>query len=404
MRLTGKASSLAVLSYAQVAAMSLWFSASAVLPAIDAEVGLSDFQKSMFTSAVQAGFVAGSLTSAFLGLADRIDARRFFTVSCLIAAIANAGMLLVEPTSPVIMVLRFITGMCMAGIYPVGMKMAAGWAKGDMGLLVGLLVGALTLGSASPHLVNGLTTLDWRLTIAITSLLAFSAALAIQFVGQGPIVTSGTRFDPRSVLWAWRIPSLRLANLGYLGHMWELYAVWAWLGIFLDASFRLAMPDDGSAGSWARIATFTAIGAGAAGSLFAGFMADRVGRTTVTVVAMAVSGTCAATVGLFFGGNPWLLTVICVIWGVSIIADSAQFSASVAELSNRHLVGTMLTLQTAMGFLLTLITIHLMPTFVDLLGWTWAFVPLALGPALGIVAMLRLRAHPDAVKLAGGRR
>ena len=404
MRLSGKGPSLAVLAYAQVAAMSLWFSASAVLPAIDAEVGLSDFQKSIFTSAVQAGFVAGSLASAFLGLADRLDPRRFFTAACLVAALANAGMLVVEPTSPVVIVLRFITGMCMAGVYPVGMKMAAGWAKGDMGLLVGLLVGALTLGSASPHLVNGLTTLDWRPTIAITSLLALSAALAIQIVGQGPIVTAGTRFDPRSVLWAWRIPSLRLANLGYLGHMWELYAVWAWLGVFMDASFRLAMADDGSASGWARIATFAAIGAGAVGSLLAGFMADRVGRTTVTIAAMAVSGVCAASVGLLFGGSPWLLTLVCIIWGITIVADSAQFSASVAELSNRHLVGTMLTLQTAMGFLLTLITIHLMPSFVDLLGWTWAFAPLALGPAVGIIAMLRLRAHPDAVKLAGGRR
>jgi MFS family permease len=185
--------------------------------------------------------------------------------------------------------------------------------------------------------------------------------------------------------------------------MWELYAAWAWLGVFLDASFRLTM-EEGAAVTTARLATFATIAVGAGGAFAAGILADRIGRTMVTSVAMAVSGTCALTVGLFFGGPPVLLIVVCLVWGVSIIADSAQFSASVAELSNRHLVGTMITLQTAIGFLLTLVSIHLMPVFVDALGWRWAFAPLALGPVLGIWAMLRLRAHPEASRLAGGRR
>jgi MFS family permease len=402
MRFTSKGGSLAMLALAQVAAMSLWFSASAVLPSLRAEVALSAFQQSAFTSAVQIGFVAGSLTSALFALADRVDPRRFFMVAAFVAAIANAGLLVADPASPLVLVLRVITGACMAGIYPVGMKIAAGWAKNDMGLLVGLLVSALTFGSAMPHLINGLTLLDWRITIATASGLAVLSGLLILLVSPGPIQTVGARFDPKSMLWAWRIPSLRLANLGYLGHMWELYAVWAWLGVFLDASFRLTM-DAGAAESWARLATFATIAIGSAGALLAGLLADRVGRTVVTSVAMAVSGLCSLTVGLFFGGPPVLLMVICLIWGVSIIADSAQFSASVAELSNRQLVGTMLTVQTATGFLLTLVSIHLMPVFVDALGWRWAFAPLAVGPLIGIIAMLRLRAHPDAVKLAGGR-
>lgn len=403
MRFRGKAASLAVLAYAEVAAMSLWFSASAVMPVLREQVALSGFQQSAFTSAVQAGFVVGSLISAVLALADRIDPRLFFTVSALVAAAANALILIVDPTSPLVLALRFITGACIAGIYPVGMKIAAGWAKGDLGLLVGLLVAALTFGSAMPHLVNGLIVVDWRWTIAVTSLLAISAAVAIQFAGTGPLMTVGARFDPKSALWAWKLPSLRLANLGYFGHMWELYAAWAWLGVFLDASFRLVM-DEGAAITWSRLATFATIASGAAGAFLAGVLADRVGRTMVTSVSMAVSGLCALTVGLFFGGPPLLLIAVCILWGVSIIADSGQFSASVAELSNRYLVGTMLTLQTAIGFLLTLVSIHLMPVFVDVLGWRWAFAPLALGPLLGIWAMLRLRAHPDAVKLAGGRR
>lgn len=383
--------------------MSLWFSASAVMPALREEVALTGFQQSAFTSAVQAGFVVGCLTSALLALADRIEPRLFFTVSALVAATANVLILLADPTSSTVLVLRFVTGACIAGVYPVGMKIAASWAKGDLGLLVGLLVAALTFGSAMPHLVNGLIIVDWRWTIAVTSLLALSAAVAIQFAGTGPLMTVGARFDPKAALWAWKLPALRLANLGYFGHMWELYAAWAWLGVFLDASFRLVM-EEGTAITWARLATFATIAVGAAGALLAGIMADRVGRTMVTSVAMAISGACSLTVGLFFGGPPLLLVAVCLLWGVSIIADSGQFSASVAELSNRYLVGTMLTLQTAVGFLLTLLSIHLMPVFVDALGWRWAFAPLALGPALGIWAMLRLRAHPDAVKLAGGRR
>ena len=398
-----KGASLAVLAYAEVAAMSLWFSASAVMPALREEVALSAFQQSAFTSAVQAGFVVGSLTSALLALADRIDPRLFFTGSALVAATANALILAVDPTSPVVLVLRFITGACIAGIYPVGMKIAASWAKGDLGLLVGLLVSALTFGSAVPHLVNGLILIDWRWTIAVTSALAVSSAVAIRFAGSGPLMTVGARFDPKSALWAWKLPALRLANFGYFGHMWELYAAWAWLGVFLDASFRLVM-DEGAAITWARLATFATIAVGAAGAFAAGVLADKVGRTMVTSVAMAVSGICSLTVGLFFGGPPLLLIAVCLLWGVSIIADSAQFSASVAELSNRYLVGTMITLQTAIGFLLTLVSIHLMPVFVDAVGWRWAFAPLALGPAFGIWAMLKLRAHPDSVKLAGGRR
>lgn len=384
--------------------MSLWFSASAVLPALRLEFQLSDFQQSAFTSAVQIGFVAGSLTSAIFGLADRIDPKRFFAVSALIAATANAGLLFVEPTSPIVLVLRFVTGACMAGIYPVGVKMAAGWAKGDMGLLVGLLVAALTLGSAMPHLINGLTTLDWRTTLGVTSGLAVVSAVAIGFYKPGPILTVGARFNPGAALWAWRIPSIRFANLGYLGHMWELYAVWAWIGLFLDASFRISMPAEPNTGTWAGLLTFLVVGSGAIGALAAGLAADRWGRTTITTLSLAISGTCCVTVGLLFGGNPWLLTAVCLIWGISVVADSAQFSASIVELANQNLVGTMLTLQTALGFGLTLLTIHLMPIFVDALGWQWAFAPLALGPVVGIWAMLKLRFHSDAVKLAGGRR
>ncbi|MHA1154287.1 MAG: MFS transporter [Alphaproteobacteria bacterium] len=395
--------SLAVLCFCQVAVMALWFSASAVIPSLVAEYGLSDLTQSLFTSSVQAGFVVGSLTSALLGLADRLDPRRLFMVAALVAAAANAAILLLEPTSAWVVLFRFVTGACMAGVYPVGMKHVSTWAKGDMGLMVGLLVGALTLGSATPHLFNALGGIDWRFTLGAASVSALVAALAINLAGIGPNVQAPREFHPSDVLWAWRIKSVRLANFGYLGHMWELYAMWAWVAVFLHASFAQVMAPE-LAPTLAKLVTFATVGVGALGCLAGGFFADRLGRTTLTILAMVVSGTCAATVGFLYGGSPWLLTLVCLVWGLAIVADSAQFSASVAELSKPELVGTMLTLQTALGFTLTLITIHLMPLWVEALGWKYAFMPLAVGPALGVWAMARLRAHPDAVKLAGGKR
>ena len=397
-----KRRSLMLLASAEVSALSLWFSASAIVPQLKVEAGISDVQASLYTSAVSIGFVAGTLVSALLTLPDRMQPTRLFAISAVVAAAANAAVLGIDPNSFLVIVLRFITGVCMAGIYPVGMKLASSWSRGDTGFLVGLLVGALTLGSALPHLFNVAGGVDWRFTMTAASMAAGLSALLILQCRPGPGLGAAAPFNPHAMLEAWRNRPLRLANLGYLGHMWELYAMWGWIGFYLAASFT----ESGMRNPifWAGAATFLVIASGGVGSMLGGAFADRMGRTTLTIGAMAISGTCAATVGFFYGGVPAVMVLICLIWGSTVVTDSAQFSSCVIELADPRYVGTMLTIQTSVGFSLTLITIHALPVFADAVGWQWAMAPLAIGPALGVVAMALLRADPASAKLAGGRR
>lgn len=393
-----------LLAICQVLALSLWFSATALIPVLKSEFGLSGFHASLFSSSVAIGFVIGTLLSALLSLADRLPPKTFFAISTAVAAIANVSIVFLDPLSAEVIFLRLLTGVCMAGIYPVGMKMVSTWAKNDTGLLVGLLVGALTLGSAFPHILNLLDTsgFDWRVPLIAGSILAIVSAVLIRFVSLGHEIPKAPPLDLSLALYAWKNRPLRLANFGYFGHMWELYAMWAWIGVFLYESFQLSHMADARFG--ANLATFATIAIGGLGSLAAGIAADRVGRTTITILAMAVSGSCAVIVGLFFGGSPVLLTIICLIWGMSVVADSAQFSTCVIELSPKNMMGTMLTIQTCIGFLISLATIHLVPLFADLVSWKYAFVPLALGPLLGVVAMSRLRRLPEAAALANGNK
>jgi len=391
-----------LLSLSVLFSMGVYFSASAVVPALTKLWSLDDAGRAWLTMSVQLGFVIGAVLSSLTNLSDILPAPRLMAFSAFLAALSTALIGLIATSFPFALFLRLLTGIFLVGVYPVGMRIISTWTKEDRGLGIGLMVGALTIGSASPHIVNALGGVgDWKMVIySAAGLAALGGLLALLFVEDGPYRTSTPKFNWKYVGQVVRNRELVLANAGYLGHMWELFAMWAWIQVFLTASFHAVGLNE----VWASAVAFVVIGIGGLGSIIAGQLADKFGRTTVTIASLVTSGVCSIVVGFLFGGNPILLVILCLIWGFAIVADSAQFSAAVSELCQKEYTGTALTLQTSLGFLLTLVTIRLVPTLEGLFGWNWAFAFLALGPIVGIWAMYALRKSPEAVKLAGGNR
>ncbi|MEL6479301.1 MAG: MFS transporter [Pseudomonadota bacterium] len=377
-----KRRSIAILAVTQIAVLSLWFSSAAVLAEMGREAGLSAARLAWMSTAVQLGFAGGALVYALLGLADRYDPRRVFCLSALAGAAANLGLLAVPVGGVEAIVLRAITGAAMAGVYPVGMKIAVGWGKADRGLLVGLLVGALTLGSASPHLIALTGGAEWHVTIWISTGLAVAGGLGVLAVRLGPHHAPAPRLDPSAIALAWSNRRLRLAILGYLGHMWELYAFWAWCGVIAASSYAasgMAEPE-----GLAKLTAFLAIAAGGIACVPAGWLGDRIGCDRVAMLCLIGSGAAALLSAVSFGGPVWLVMAVLIFWGIAIVPDSGQYSTLVANEAPPERAGSLMTLQTAFGFLLTAGTVQLAPLVGEQAGWPVLMALLALGPALGI--------------------
>ncbi|MDA1258223.1 MAG: MFS transporter [Chloroflexi bacterium] len=394
---------LAVVSIATLFGLSVWFSTNAVGPALEAEKGFSTGDLAWLTIAVQLGFVAGTLISAVTNLSDLVNARFVFGASAAIAGLLNLGVIPLDGFGEVLVV-RFATGIFLAGVYPPGMKIISGWFQSGRGIALGVMIGALTIGSGSPHLLRSAFVDNWEATIAGSSALAgVSAVLVVLLVRDGPYDVSGAKFNPRYLLRAFAERGSRLTLIGYLGHMWELYAMWAWIGTFLAVVYgtRTVL---GTGFELASAVAFAVFVAGAIASYAAGAAAERWGRALTTSVAMLVSGGSALFVGFLPIDMEILIAVVVLIWGASVIADSAQFSTAMTELGEPAYRGTLLTFQTGLGFALTAVSIKLVPVVEEASGWGWAFAILAIGPAIGITAMMRLRMVPESLKLAGGRR
>ncbi|MBZ9845796.1 MFS transporter [Mesorhizobium sp. CA5] len=394
---------LSLLCLAVVLSLTTWFSATAILPELRQELALGAGAEAWLTNGVQVGFVLGALAASLVNLPDLVRLSHLMAAAALVAALANATLLF-HPGPGGMIAARVATGVALAGVYPPALKLVATWFARDRGLALGAVIGALTVGSALPHLFRAVSTaLDWRPVVAGASLAtAAGALLFLLFAKEGPYPFGKAIFEPSRIGQVFREKPLLLVNLGYLGHMWELYAMWAWLLAYTRAAFEAQAIGTAAAAS---LSTFLVVASGILGCLLGGYLSDRVGRTATTAGMMIVSGSCALLMGFLFTGPLWLFMLVALVWGVSVIGDSAQFSTAVTELADRRFVGTALSVQMGAGFALTVLAIWLTPRFAEFIGgWRWAFLLLVPGPLLGAAAMLWLRNLPESVKMAGGLR
>ena len=398
----GRFRALFILSVCIVLSMTTWFSATAVIPKLQSIWNLTPTLSAWLTIGVQLGFVIGAIGSSIVSLSDVISSKKLMVYGSIGAAAANLGLLLVDSAYLAIF-LRLMTGVFLALVYPPALKLISTWFKRGRGLAIGALVGSITLGAAAPHFINAVGGLGWELVVIATTIATLSGALIIGlFVHEGPFPYPRAPFHLGRIGHVFKNRGVLLASVGYFGHMWELYAMWAWFLTFSQMAFIELNIDNPSTASFF---TFAAIGIGALGCIVGGIMGDRWGRTATTSLMMCISGTCALLAGFVYDGPLWMLIALGLIWGFTVIADSAQFSTIVTELSDPMYVGTALTLQLGIGFMLTVVTIWLLPLAADSLNsWQWVFLILIPGPLIGTCAMLFLRRMPEAVKIANGNR
>lgn len=375
---------LPVIIFSQFAGASLWFAGNAVILDLQLDWGLGDASLGYVTSAVQLGFISGTLLFAMLVIADRFSPRKIFFCCALAGALANASLLAAPRELIALLLLRFATGFFLAGIYPVGMKIAAGWYRQGLGRALGYLVGALVVGTAFPHLIRSSgAELPWQQVIIGVSILATSGGFAMLLaVPDGPQLSSGSAFNPRVLGLIFRSRHFRASAFGYFGHMWELYTLWAFIPLWLlayatshDVSLNIPL--------W----SFLVIAAGFLGCAGGGLISNRLGSSPVAAVQLAVSGLCCLLAPFMFNTGPVPLLAFLLLWGITVVGDSPQFSALNADNAPREYVGSALTIVNSIGFLITVFSIQLASSLLPLIGVQHLFWLLIPGPLLGLLAM-----------------
>ncbi|NLY80726.1 MAG: MFS transporter [Lysinibacillus sp.] len=384
---------LAWIGFSVLCALSLWFSASVIAPQLMIVWNIHSSSEAWLSASVPIGFVIGAFFSSFLGIADRYNPRKIFAVSAFLGAIFNALLILVDNAFFGIL-LRILTGIILAGVYPIAVKILSQWFPKNRGVAIGILIAALTLGSSLPHFVlMFFSSLNWKFVIICSSMLALLSAFIGTFILEdAPGQAKKSSFSLKLISKVIRSKPVMLANYGYFGHMWELYAMWTWIPAFLTASFSITLPE--TPYWFIALSSFISIGiAGGIGCVIGGIISDKLGRSNLTIVSMFISAICSIFIGFTFGQSIWLTLIISMIWGMSVISDSAQFSAAVSEVAEEDFVGTALTFQMCIGFLITICSINLIPIIQRFVGWEWVFSILAIGPILGIISMMKFKRY-----------
>ena len=400
--LKSKFAILIIISVSLLFSLTVWFSVNAIVDQLISLWALNEYDIAILSMILIFGFVTGGVLSALLNLSDVIKTKNFYSLFAGLSALTNF-LVIFSPNFLWLLLFRFLTGFFLAGVYPTAMKLMASWFQEHRGLAVGILLGALTAGSGLPYVFNIIGAPEWRLLLSVSSLLALVGTILIYlFITEGPYVSHGAKFKLSNLKVIWAKNSVKYANLAYFGHMWELYAFWVWIPIFLKESYILSYPS-GDATLFFSIGTFIVFISGALGNAFGGLLADRIGRTKFNIIMLIISGSSSLVIGFFFN-NTILALIIAIIWGITVVPDSPQYSVMITELSDQDYIGTSLTVQTSVGFGITLISIRLLPSFVHTVSWSFGFMLLALGPLIGIIALILLRKEPDSTKIGQGKK